>query len=363
MSTTINAAIMSARTVEDKYAAAAETKVPKLLVSADSHVDEPIALWDSLPADQREQLPKLVTWDNSKRAAGGLDPKIRIEHMDLDGVSAEVLYPTITLRAFAAPQKAQEGAFRLYNDWLASYCKTSPKRLFGIPCLSVYDIDAAVKEMQRCHDMGLRGGLIWQVPEPSLPFKSMHYEKLWAAASELGYPINFHILSGFSYNRFMGQVQGMEVVRGSVNIKTADAVTTVFDLVWSGVFERHPKLKLQMVESEIGWLPFVLQQWDYYFQRFTKPGQAAMQKFEIARKPSEIFKEHFYATFMDDDVGAHMLKIWGEKNCMWSSDYPHGNMTWPNSRAFLAKQMADMDPARIKRLTSQNVIDLYKLEL
>jgi predicted TIM-barrel fold metal-dependent hydrolase len=288
---------------------------------------------------------------------------VRIEHMDLDGVKAEILYPTTALRAFAVPHKVQEAAFRLYNDWLADYCKTSPKRLFGVPCLSVYDIDWAVKELQRCTDMGLLGGLVWQVPDPALPLTSPHYEKLWAAAAEIGMPINFHILSGHSYNRFMSQMQGMDVVRGSVNIKTADAVTTVFDLIWSGVFERHPKLKVELVESEIGWIPFILQQWDYYYNRFTKPGQSAQQKFEISRLPSEIFNEHVYATFMDDQIGAHLLKVWGEKTCMWSSDYPHANMTWPNSRAFLAKQIGDLDIARQKRLVAQNVIDLYKLKI
>ena len=358
----INAAVMSARTVEDKFSAKANN-IPKLLVSADSHVDEPVDLWKSLPQEYQDKLPKLVTWDNSKRPAGGLDPKIRIEHMDLDGVSAEVLYPTMVLRAFVAPQKAQEAAFRLYNDWLAEYCATSPKRLFGIPCLAVYDIDVAIKEMHRCHDIGLKGGLVWQVPEPSLPFMSKHYDKLWAAAAELGYPINFHILSGFSYNHYNANASGMNRIRGSVVIKTADAANTVFEMIWSGVFSRHPKLKMQMVESEIGWLPFVLQQWDYYFQRFTKPGQLAQENFDITELPSEIFAKHFYATFMDDDVGATLLKTWGEKNCMWSSDYPHGNMTWPNSRAFLAKQMADMDPARVKRFVSENVIELYKLKL
>jgi predicted TIM-barrel fold metal-dependent hydrolase len=353
---------MSARTVDASFQQKAQA-IPSFLVSADSHIDEPVTLWDELPEDMRAQLPKLGNYPKDKRPAGGLDPKVRIEHMDLDGVAAEVLYPTTALRAFAVPHKVQEAAFRLYNDWLAAYCKTSPKRLFGVPCLAVYDIDWAVKEMQRCADMGLLGGLVWQVPDPALPLNSRHYEKLWAAAAELGKPINFHILSGHSYNRFMPQLAGMEVVRGSVNIKTADAVTTVFDLIWSGVFERHPKLKVELVESEIGWLPFVLQQWDYYYNRFTKPGQSAQQKFEIARLPSEIFSEHFYATFMDDVVGSHLLKIWGEKNCMWSSDYPHANMTWPNSRAFLARQIGDLDPARQKRLVHQNVIDLYGLKL
>jgi predicted TIM-barrel fold metal-dependent hydrolase len=352
---------LSARTIEQTFVQKAAA-IPRLLVSADSHVDEDPNLWSGLSEDIRAQLPKITSWTKDKRPEGGLDPKIRIEHMDLDGVAAEILYPTATLRAFAAPKEAQEAAFRLYNDWLADYCKTSPKRLFGVPCLAVYDIDWAVKEMQRCAGMGLLGGLVWQVPDPALPLHSGHYEKLWAAAAELGKPINFHILSGHSYNRFQSQLKGMESVRGAVNIKTADAVTTVFDLIWSGVFERHPNLKIELVESEIGWLPFILQQWDYYYKRFLRPG-ATHQEFLIKRLPSEIFMEHVYATFMDDYAGSQALKYWGERNCMWSSDYPHANMTWPNSRAFLAKQIGDLDLARQERLVSKNVIELYGLKL
>ena len=74
-------------------------------------------------------------------------------------------------------------------------------------------------------------------------------------------------------------------------------------------------------------------------------------------------RNHVYATFMDDYIGAQALKHWGDRNCMWSSDYPHPNMTWPNSRAFLAKRIGDLDPAKQTRVLSQNVIDLYGLEL
>jgi predicted TIM-barrel fold metal-dependent hydrolase len=350
---------LSARRIDSSFVEGA-VKIPDLLVSADSHIDEPATLWDSIPLALREELPKIPTWTEDKRPQGGLDPKIRIEHMDLDRVAAEVLYPTTALRAFAAPQKAQEQAFRLYNDWVADYCKTAPDRLFAVPCLCVHDIDWAVAEMQRCNDMGLLGGLVWQVPHPDLPFTSDHYDRLWAAAAEIGLPINFHILSGHSYD--VTKLDGIEIVRASVNIKTANAVTTIFDMIWSGVFNRHPKLRIELVESEIGWIPFTLQQWDYYYNRFNRPGDF-QRKFPISRLPSEIFDDHVYATFMDDFVGAQTLSFWGDRNCMWSSDYPHGNMTWPNSRAFIAKQIGALDLEKQTRLISQNVIDLYGLAL
>jgi len=349
---------MSARYATDEMKKAGE-KVPQFIVSADGHVDEPPDIFDELPQEIRDAIkrPKIML---ETRPQGGVNPKIRVTDMDLDGVAAEVLYPTFGLGLFAQEQREQEAAFRVYNDWIADFCKTAPGRLFAVPCLAVYDIDFAIKEMHRCADMGLLGGLVWQVPHPDLPLISDHYEKLWAAAAELGQPIHFHILTGFNYFRF--KREGLEKVRGSVNTKTHEIFTTVYDIIWSGVFERHPKLKVVIVEGEIGWAPFLLQQWDYYYKRNLKPGHPNTE-FVINRLPSEIFEDHMHLTFMDDAVGGHALQVWGDRNCMWSSDYPHPNMTWPNSRAFIARQIGDLDPEKQKRVLSQNVIDLYGLDI
>jgi predicted TIM-barrel fold metal-dependent hydrolase len=349
---------MSARYVTDEMRKAAE-KVPEFIVSCDGHMDEPPDMFDELPQDIRDSIkrPKIMLDDRPK---GGVDPKVRIADMDIDGVAAEVLYPTFTLGLFAQEQREQEAGFRVYNDWVADFCKHSPNRLFAIPCLAVYDIDVAIKEMQRCADMGMLGGLVWQVPPEGLELTSDHYEKLWAAAAELGQPLHFHILTGFNYFRF--KRGGLEKLRGSVNTKTHEIINTVYDIIFSGVFERHPTLKVAIVEAEIGWAPFILQQWDYYYRRFTKPGHPE-NEFLISRLPSEIFEDHMYLTFMDDAVGGDLLRNWGDRNCMWSSDYPHANMTWPNSRAFIARQVGDLDAEKQKRVLSQNCIDLYGLKI
>ncbi len=351
---------MSARYVTDEMRKAAE-KIPQLIVSSDGHTDEPPDLFKDLPQDFQDAIKRPNTLIEN-RPRGGIDPKVRVEHMDLDGVAAEVLYPTYGLGLFALEQEPQEAAFRVYNDWVADFCRHAPNRLFAIPCLSVYDIDNAIAEMQRCADMGMLGGLLWQVPHPDLPLTSEHYEKLWAAAAELGQPLHFHILTGFNYFRFKNQRTPVERLRAPVNVKTAEIGTTVYDLIFSGVFDRHPKLKAVIVEAELGWAPFLLQQWDYYYRRFTKPGQP-QQEFLINRLPSEIFEDHIYLTFMDDVVGSRELQYWGDRNCMWSSDYPHPNMTWPNSRAFIARQIGALDVEKQTRVLSQNCIDLYGLKL
>ena len=198
------------------------------------------------------------------------------------------------------------------------------------------------------------------MPHPDLPLISDHYEKLWAAAAELGQPLHFHILSGFNYFRF--GPTGLDRVRGAVNTKTHDIFTTVYDLIFSGVFERNPKLKVVIAEGELGWAPFLLQQYDYYYRRFNKPGHPSVDFF-ISRLPSEIFADNMYLTFMDDSAGGQALKYWGDRNCMWTSDYPHPNMTWPNSRALIARQVGELEPEKLKRVLSQNCIDLYGLDI
>ena len=181
------------------------------------------------------------------------------------------------------------------------------------------------------------------------------------AAAEAGAPVNLHILTGHNYSRDRSR-RGIEQIRGSVNHKTADAINTVYDMIWSGLFTRHPRLKIELVEAEIGWLPFVLQQWDYYLRRFTSPGPL-QQEFPITELPSEIFRDHMYCTFMDDYVGTRALEYWGQRNCMWSSDYPHGNMTWPKSRHFIARQIGDLPLDVQKRLVCDNVVELYGLKI
>ncbi len=122
--------------------------------------------------------------------------------METDGVSAEVLYPTYLLPHFAMDDgKLQAVSFRAYNDWLIEYCRTSPKRLLGIAAISVYDIDEAVKELERAAKAGVKGSIIWQAPHPDLPLHSEHYNKFWQASQALNLPVHLHILTGHGYHK------------------------------------------------------------------------------------------------------------------------------------------------------------------
>jgi predicted TIM-barrel fold metal-dependent hydrolase len=331
------------------------------LISADSHVMEPRSVWQDLPSPHREKVLEALDRAGFKpetMPAGAGDPHARLVDQAADGVAAEILFPNDGMAVFGLDNGAsQHAAFKRYNDWLAAFCKVAPDRLFGVPCIAVYDIDDAVAELHRALGMGLTGAMVWQVPDPALPFTSPHYEPLWAAAAEAGAPVHMHILTGHSYARTQRDLVRQEKIRGAVNQKQTDTVNALFDLIFYGVFDRHPKLRLVLAESECGWLPFVLQQWDYYFERFRKK-----ESMGIERKPSEIFAEHVYCTWLEDFSGTRQFTWWGQDNLMWSNDYPHPNMTFPFSRQNVIHHVGTLAPAIRRKLVRDNAVRLYGLD-
>ena len=345
-----------------------------LLISADSHVSEPEDLWSTrLPANLRDQaptFPRRRTGAGNTQATlnvsrpGGTDPNFRVGEMAQDGVSAEVLFPTLGLRLYAQEDATlQEACFQAYNDWLIEYCSVAPDRLFGVSTISMYNIDNAIAEMTRTKKAGMVGAMIWQVPHPDLPFTSDHYERFWAAAQDIDMPIELHILTGFDYSMNLTGNRGgpLEAHRGSVNHKTAGIMNTLMDIIFTGVLERYPKLLFNVVESEIGWIPFALQQWDYYVNRNSSTKPDSPRPLPIRMLPSEYFERQMSATFFNDPVGGKLLESWGQDNCMWSTDYPHPNSPWPRSREFLAKNYGNLPIETIDKLVRENALRFYNI--
>jgi predicted TIM-barrel fold metal-dependent hydrolase len=368
----------------------------EILISADSHVLELPDLWEKpLAGTFGDRAPRVYfdehrqNWMFGSRAAlpqavgglfmagrsaeelesvrkagyaaarqGGWDPVQRVKDMAIDGVSAEVLYPSLALGLFCVEDASlQEACFRVYNDWLIGYCKGAPERLVGIALISVYDIDHAVQEMERCKKSGLCGAMIWQVPHRSLPFTSNHYDRVWSAAQDLEMPVNLHILTGYGASMQRQTLPGLERYRRGVN-QTEEITNALFEIIFSGVLERFPLLKVVSVENEIGWIPFWLGQCDKAFER-----HRSVVALPIKKRPSEYFQRQVYATFFNDHVGGHLFSWWGEDNCMWSNDYPHQNSTWPHSRDIIARDMGELPTEKREKLVRLNVIQLYKLKM
>lgn len=311
--------------------------------------------------DSAPVFPQLKVGDSFQTHPGGTNPGERIKEMETDGVSAEVLYPTYLLSHFGMDDaRLQEACFRAYNDWLTEYCQVSPDRLVAIAAISIYDVDVAVAELERCARAGMKGSMIWQAPHPNLPFHSAHYDKFWAASADLNMPVNLHILTGHGYHkdRKFWERKGIEYYRISVHAKIKEITDALFELIFYGVLERNPRLNFVSVENEIGWLPFMEQQWDYHYRRFMK-----VNPLPLSKSPSEYCREHFYGTFFRDAVAGHNFEWWGQDNCMWSNDFPHQNSTWPESKMYIERTLGHLSPKIRRKLLSTNVAGLYGMDL
>ena len=369
------------------------------LISADSHVNEPGDLWveridkafrdraprvvESLPGQKPgayfvlegippihlaqgtgagkkpEELPKFFqnsTYED--RRAGGWDPAERLKDMDLDGVEADVIYTTLGFRQFWFTDGAlQRACFRVYNDWLADYCAYAPKRLAGLALISLHDVGEGVKELERCVARGLKGALIWASPPEDKPYSSTLYDPFWAAAQALGVPISLHSITGMGAESRLAIKQPLDrYVRSTVLCHEVQRTLVV--LIFSGVLERFPDLKIVSAENEVGWLPFFLQKLDQAQEeyRYLYPAPLTL-------KPTEYFRRQVYATFIDDAVGVANREFIGVPNIMWSSDYPHTVSTWPHSREVVERDFKGVPEDEKRLIVRENVARLYGLAL
>ena len=174
----------------------------------------------------------------------------------------------------------------------------------------------------------------------------------WEAAVDLGLPLSFHILTargqgwrGPRLNSFMSIVRSIQDIMGT--------------LVFGGVFQRHPGLKVVCVEADAGWVPHYMYRMDHAWNRhrnWLAPGVT------LERKPSEYFAEHIYVTFQDDWTAFRFADDMNWHRLMWANDFPHSDSTWPWSQELLAEQTVQLTPEQTKAILSDNVASLYKID-
>ncbi|HEY7060085.1 MAG TPA: amidohydrolase family protein [Chloroflexota bacterium] len=370
----------------------------ELLISADSHVLEPSDLWTKgLPADMRSRAPRVffneqrgvwmcgcdevtpqpitfsfvagVDLDDlpgkhqagySAARPGGWDPKARLEDMIIDGVSAEVLYPSLGLGLYWIKDAAfQEACFRTYNDWLIEYCAAVPDRLVGIAMISMWNVDHAVAELRRCKDAGLRGAMIWLRPPDSHSFMSTDNDPFWAAAQEMDMPVALHILTDYGWTQWRVETSPTGPYRYKSSVMMQHEIElALFDLIFSGVPERFPELKIVSVENEYNWLASLLVRMDKSYERFRRD-----MPLSLTMRPSEYIRRQFRLTFFNDAIGPLTMPYVGTDLLMWSSDYPHQNSTWPHSRQVIARDLGNLSAEDREKLVSRNVVELHKLRV
>ena len=170
-------------------------------------------------------------------------------------------------------------------------------------------------------------------------------------------PLSLHSITGMEAESRLAIKQPLDrYVRSTV--LSHEVQRTLVTLIFSGVLERFPRLKVVSAENEVGWLPFFLQKLDQAQEeyRYLYPAPLTL-------RPSEYFRRQIFATFIDDRVGVASREFIGVENIMWSSDYPHTVSTWPHSREVVERDFKDVPETDKRRIVRENVARLYNLTL
>jgi predicted TIM-barrel fold metal-dependent hydrolase len=366
------------------------------LISSDSHIIEPADLWqERIDRSFRDRAPRLVheaeadQWyaDGIKFGAiginqqagvrfetpehltlqgrmatvprGGFDPHAHVQDMDRDTVAGGVLYPSQGLTTYRIPDSALLSAiFRAYNDWLADFCQPYPHRLKGIAMLNVDEVQDAVGELQRAATMGLAGGMI---PLRPLAHRYDHprYDLLWAAAQDLAMPLSLHT----GTRRWQPGADGNDPTLVDIVERTNkehDVRIALAAMIFAGVFERYPRLKVGAVEFEVAWAPYFLARMDnlYTEQAIGVHGR----RFNGGAVPSDFFRQNIFLSFQEDAVGIQLRTLLGIETLLWGSDYPHAESTFPRSRAIVERILQGVPDEEKAQIAGGNTARLYHFD-
>jgi len=356
------------------------------LVSADSHVEEPSALWfEGVPAGLREALPPALGPDfhaasqfaqrigveeffDAREVSEGVaeaglrdldalreltvDVDRRLAIMRRDGLVAECIYPTSGLYVWNIEDPAVgEACCRVYNDWIHDRLESRSDRFRCAAMIPTWDVEAAIAEVQRSADRGLAAAMLPLVGTPE--YNHRQWAPLWSAIEEAGLPVVMHQGSGHDMLFYRGPGASVSNLLATQSM----APRTVALLATSGVLEAHPGLHFVFVETNAGWLSWAMSTVDYY--------QEAFQQYEgwvwpdLAEPPSHYMARQIHGTFQDDPVALRNLPATGVAALLWGSDFPHAEGTFPHSRRTVRQLFADVDPADAAEIVGGTAVRLF----
>jgi predicted TIM-barrel fold metal-dependent hydrolase len=310
--------------------------------------------------------------ENADGLRGGWEAARRDQELDADGIVGEVIFPdadAVTAGA-SAPFGAGLGATgdvpldllmagaRAHNRWLAELCQDSPERRAGVAIVPIFDVDAAVEEITRARQSGLRGGILipsmWQ---PYEPYNHARYDPVWAACSELGMPVHVH--SGAADRASYGEHVGIYVAE-----VRWWSTRPLWFLLWGGTFERFPELTFVTTECGAFWAPDLLWTSDIVYDREHAAKKLGKQLTDhLPMRPSEYFDRNCFIGASNTrrrELGRR-YEI-GVGNIMWGNDFPHPEGTWPHTKEWLRNAFSDIPVDETRRILGLNAAECYQFD-
>jgi predicted TIM-barrel fold metal-dependent hydrolase len=377
------------------------------LISTDSHLEVPPYSWEPfVDAEFQQFVPKVVKlpnggdgwlmpgkdtpvplglnfsagrgWENLKTSGisydeglvGAGDGKQRLDEMDEDGVDAELLFPAVsgqrTLDTGSLPREAYVAIARGYNDWLSQeYTAHDTERLLGLAILPATTVDDQIAELRRVSTMpGIRGVVLHSWPNGSPVANSEEDDKFWQVALELDMPLTAHIGFGGGAAAEMAarasaglQTSGNFAPMTTMLAKTVSHGAVVIQLIQSGTLDRFPALQFFFAETQIGWIPEFKEDADENWRRHRYWSGADAWEHE----PSWYIGNHFSWGFQVDHFGLKVRHDIGVDRIQWSTDFPHVQCDWPNSRQIVEEQFELIPPDESRKILCENAYRYFRL--
>jgi predicted TIM-barrel fold metal-dependent hydrolase len=287
----------------------------------------------------------------------------RLAWLDQQGISIQNV---ICLSGFAynlvLPEASlRQEVLRTCNTWLAETCSSAEGRLLPVTALEYTDLDFAVAELERMRALGSRIFLVPAYPVAGVPPAHPRWDRIWSAAVGLGMTPMLH--TGFERMCFdpgwanLGGDTTLLRMLGGAHRHVAP-MTLLYALVYSGVFERFPKLTLLLAEVGTGWLPYLMREID---DRISPTAELFVGEYKLPMRPSEYLARNVRATPLsggNDQPLERIMDELPEDMIVFSSDFPHFE-GFTDPVGYYAETLKNLDRDRRERFLGGSIAAVY----
>jgi len=307
------------------------------------------------------------------KLAAAWDSDLRNEVIDGDGVAAEVLFPDgitemnvppfgagLGLKPWGVEPELQWAGARAHNRWIAEFCAQHPLRRIGVAIVPMlYDVDAAVAEVEWAHEHGLKGILIPALMGDHDAYNHPKYYPVWRACEQRGMVVHNHSGPAPDYDFQLPGAMGIFLVEFAWW-----AARPLWHLIFGGVFEEFPKLKYCLTEVSEFWVPSMLEMMDVRASVKHTSGKLGDFRSNLSMKPSGYFDRNCWlsASALFDEGSTAVRHAIGMSNIMWGTDFPHPEGSWPHTLDKMKQYMTGIPEDELTQLLSANAIRCYDLD-
>ncbi|MGD0118017.1 MAG: amidohydrolase family protein [Candidatus Binatus sp.] len=381
--------VVTHRTAETSSANDAQARNDFKIVSADGHWEVAEDIWyENFPTKMRDKAPRvwfdrgfwhqgypealvagselaffeemLCKFIPNALGAGAWDMTIRNKDFDLEGIQKELIYPQSLLAFIRHPDlEVQELIYWYYNEYIARVCARYPDRYYGVGvCSNWWEPSKARQAVKQIVDLGLKTMMLPTVnvgrarDGRTLSYADKSMDALWDEIGRAELPVSFHVGETIDFRG-----RGGFLSTGVTNL--AAARRPLSELIFGGVFDRHPNLRIVFAEFGVAWVPVFLQDAEHAYD-IEDPILDELNSRPVKR-PTHYWHNNCYSTFQNDRLGLKLLEYVGEDRVMWAQDYPHNEGTFGYSWSSRDDVIAATTNENARKILGETAVQLYGL--